>query len=222
MLKRKIIRKNVVVTFFFWSTSFFCFCCSLSLLWWKIVCLLFLQKIKWKKGITSYVLYRNFSNYLFSSVFPAELKKTDITPVYKKKKKKKYLKENYRPVSILPSISKFFERCMHNQVNWCFMCPLSKVQCGFQKVFIAQHCLLVLLEKCCKVLDESGFSGIVMINLSNAFDSTGHQLLIAKLHELVFSTQSLESVNSCLSGKKQRVHMNPTFSEWYDVTCCVP
>ena len=54
--------------------------------------------------ITSYVLYRNFNNLLSDSVFPSTLKEANITPVYKKEGK--YLKENYRPISILPSVCK--------------------------------------------------------------------------------------------------------------------
>ena len=63
--------------------------------------------LKQKADIASWVLYCNFNNSLTSSVFPAELKKAVITPVYRKEEKS--LKENYRPASILLNISKVFE-----------------------------------------------------------------------------------------------------------------
>ena len=52
-------------------------------------------------------------------------------------------KKNYRPVSILPNLSKIFERCMYNQLKDYF----NKLQCGFRKGFSTQHCLLAMIEK---------------------------------------------------------------------------
>ena len=67
-----------------------------------------------KAGIDSdicfYILHHNFNNSLFSNKFPKYLKKADITSVFKKDKK--YLKTNYRPVSLLPTVSKIYERCL--------------------------------------------------------------------------------------------------------------
>ena len=56
-------------------------------------------------------------------------------------------KSNYRPVSILPAISKIYERVLHTQIS-CFTENIhSKFQCGFRKGTSAQHCLIVMLEK---------------------------------------------------------------------------
>ena len=71
--------------------------------------------LKQNSDIFSYILCHNFNNSLFSKVFPSSLKKADITPVYKKGEK--FLKNNYRPVSILPSVSKIYERCIYDQIN---------------------------------------------------------------------------------------------------------
>ena len=64
--------------------------------------------------IFSYVLYHNFNDSLFSCDFPSGLKKADLTPIYKKDEK--FLKSNYRPISILPNISKIFERLIFDQM----------------------------------------------------------------------------------------------------------
>ena len=80
-----------------------------------------------------------------SGKFPAILKNGDITAVFKKGFKGS--KENYRPVSILPIISKIFEKIISTQIA-NFMDPLlSKYQCGFRRCFSAQNCLLPMLEK---------------------------------------------------------------------------
>ena len=63
-------------------------------------------------------------------VFPDELKQADIKPIYKKESRNE--KENYRPVSILPNLSKIFERCMYDQLEDYFEKLLSKCQCGFR------------------------------------------------------------------------------------------
>ena len=99
--------------------------------------------LKENSEIFSYILCHNFNNSLFSKVFPSSLKKADITPVYKKGKK--FLKNNYRPVIILPSVSKIYERCIYNQINDYFDPLFSKLQCGFRKKINA------LIEKCREV-----------------------------------------------------------------------
>ena len=77
--------------------------------------------------------------------FPSVLKHADITPVFKKGYRGS--KENYRPVSILPVISKIFEKLLCNQITPFMDQFLSKYQCGFRKGFNVQHCLFAMLEK---------------------------------------------------------------------------
>ena len=77
--------------------------------------------------------------------FPYWLKLADITPLHKKERKDN--KENYRPVSILPTLSKISERILFEQISVYFDKVLSGQQCGFRKEYSTQHCLLNLLEK---------------------------------------------------------------------------
>ena len=62
------------------------------------------------------------------------------------------------------------------------LCPFYRMINCFLKRFNTQHCLLVMLEKYCKVLDKGNFSGMVMTDLSKAFNCIDHYFLIAKLH----------------------------------------
>ena len=87
-----------------------------------------------------------------SSKFHNELKEADIVPVHKKKSK--LSKENYRPISILPNISKVYERCLYDQMTEFFDNIFSKYLCGFRKGYSAQHCLLVMTEKWKKDVDN--------------------------------------------------------------------
>ena len=105
----------------------------------------------------SYFLYHNFNNSLSCATFPTSMKYADVIPIHKKDDKTD--KENYRPISILPNLSKVYEKLMYNQIYPYFDTLFSKFQCGFRKGFNAQHCLLAMIEKWCKTLDKGGETG---------------------------------------------------------------
>ena len=73
------------------------------------------------------------------------VKKADVMPVFTKKDQNNV--ENYRPVSILPNLSKMYESCLYDQMYKYFNHTLSKWQCGFRKGFSTQHSLLLMTEK---------------------------------------------------------------------------
>ena len=77
--------------------------------------------------------------------FPQNLKLADITPVYKKKDPT--LVENYRPVSVLPTVSKVFERIIQKQFSSFINDFLSPYLCSYIKGFNTQYALLSLIEK---------------------------------------------------------------------------
>ena len=125
-------------------------------------------------------LHNLFNECLTTGNFPDNLKVVDITPVFKKKDPLN--KENYRPVSVLPSISKIFEKLMQKQINGYINNFLSPYLCGYRKGFSTQLALLSLTEKWKKVLDNKGIRGAVLMDLSRVFGTINHDLLIAKLH----------------------------------------
>ena len=87
--------------------------------------------------------------------FPYNLKLADITPVFKKKNP--FHKVNYRPVSVLPSISKVFEKLMQKQISDYISNYLSPCLCGYRKDFSSQQALMSLTENWKMVLDKKGF-----------------------------------------------------------------
>ena len=121
-----------------------------------------------------------FNESIKKSTFPTIFKNANITPVFKKGFR--CSKENYRPVSILPVISKIFEKLLCKQIT-IFIDPLlSKYQCGFRKGFSAQHCLLAVLEKWKNAVDKGKVFGALLTDLSKAFDCLPDELIIAKLN----------------------------------------
>ena len=99
---------------------------------------------------------------------------------------------------------------------------LSIYLCGFRKGMSTQNCLLFLVEKWKKCLDKSGKCGVLLTDLSKAFDCLVHDLFIAKLHAYGFDYLSLKLIHSYLTDRKQRVRMNASFSTWSEIFAGVP
>ena len=138
------------------------------------------------------------------------MKLADITSVYKKNDPLD--KTNYRPVSILPVVSKFFERIMQKQINDFIISFLSPYLCGYRKSFNTQHALLTLVENWRKSLDIKGFGGAILMDFSKAFYTLNHDLLIAKLHAYGFQHDALTLLHSYLSKRWHRTKVNTSFS----------
>ena len=155
-----------------------------------------------------------------NSNFTEGLKKADLTPIHKKDDANE--KSNYRPISLLPSISKIFERVMEKQISMHVDRFLSPFLCGYRKGFNAQYALVSVINKWRISLDNKGYSGAILMDLSKAFDTLNHDLLIAKLHAYGFDTKSLMLIKSYLSNRWQRTKVNSSFSKWSELLTGVP
>ena len=144
----------------------------------------------------------------------------DITPIFKKDDR--LLKINYRPVSILPTLSKIYEKILYMQIYEFFNNIFSKYLCGFRKCHITRHCLLFMLENLRRYPDKGFKTGILLTDLSKAFDSISHDLLLAKLNAYGFNKNSLNLINDYLTGRRQRTKIRDRFSSWRDIICGVP
>ena len=122
--------------------------------------------------------------------FPENLKLADATPIFEKKDETFF--ENYRPVSILPTVSKIFERIMQKQITDYIGKFLSPFLCGYRKGFSTQYALLSLIERWRLCLDKQGFAGALLMDLSKAFNTINHELLITKLHAYGYSIEALK------------------------------
>ena len=99
---------------------------------------------------------------------------------------------------------------------------LSMYQCGFRKGMSAQNCLLYMIERWRKCLDKNGKAGVLLTDLSKAFDCLVHELLIAKLNAYGFDYLSLKLIYNYLSDRLQRVRINSQYSSWSNITDGVP
>ncbi len=101
-------------------------------------------KILYKnKDIVSPFVTKIYDDTKNSCNFPNLLKLGNVTPIHKKGEKTN--KENYRPISILPTVSKVFEKNMYNEISEYIEKYLSPSLCGFRKNYSTHHCLAVLV-----------------------------------------------------------------------------
>ena len=118
------------------------------------------------------------------------MKLANITPVFKKDDRTN--KSNNRAISILPNLSKDFEKCIYNQLLVFFDKVLSKHQCGFRKGFSAQHCLIKLLEQWKKSIDQGLVFGAFLTDLSKVFDCLPTSYLLLNLLVMEWKIQPLD------------------------------
>ena len=95
-------------------------------------------------------------------------------PIYKKRERD--VKDNYRSVSILPVLSKLYERSMFNQISAFFENVSLKNQCGFRKGYRTQQCLIAALEKLKKSVNSAKVFGALLTDLFKLFDCFDHEL----------------------------------------------
>ena len=155
-----------------------------------------------------------------TSNFPKELKKGDITSLFKNGDA--FAKKNYRPITVLPAMSKIYERTFSGQIAHYMENILSPYLCAYRIGYSTQHALLRLIEKCRSFLDMKGFAGAILMDLSKAFDCLNDELLIAKLEAYGFSRSALKLVYDYILNRKQRVKINGSFSSWQESIKGVP
>ena len=152
--------------------------------------------------------------------FASGLKLADTVPVFKKDDST--LVKNHRPVNLLPITSKVFERIMLNQITAYMDEYLSPHLCGYRKGFSTQTALSSLIEKWKQILDDKCYGAAVLMDLSKAFDTINHELLIAKLNAYGFTKESLIIIFSYLSDRWQHVKIDSSFSSWSEIIQGVP
>ena len=126
-------------------------------------------------------------------------------------------KSNYRAVSILPFLSKVYERVIHNQLWQNPEQFFNSILCGIRKAHNTQHPLFKLLRSWQRELDSGGFVGTILMDLSKTYDCISHELLIAKLEYNGLDEINLKLILNYLSHRKQRTKIGPSFSPWFDI-----
>ena len=155
-----------------------------------------------------------------TSRWPNEWKLSNVTPVFKKGDA--LLVSNYRPISILSAIPKIMEKVMFDQLYDAFQPVFSPNMSGFLRGHSCCTALVKMIDDFRWALDSKMSTCSVAIDLTKAFDSICHNLLLAKLHAYGVSQGAMKFLQSYLSNRQQRVKVNGVLSDWSPVLCGVP
>ena len=93
---------------------------------------------------------------------------------------------------------------------------------GYSKGYNAQYAMLSMLENWRATLDKGGFGCTILMDLSKAFDTVNHSLLIAKLYAYWFKKQALKLIKSYLSIRWHKTKIYNEFSSWLELLLGAP
>lgn len=156
-----------------------------------------------------YIINLSFS----TGTYPERLKKTAITPVYKKGDPQN--PSNYRPISVLSIFAKIFDKCFLSRLDsFCNKSNLlSDFQFGFRAGRGTELAITNVYKSIINALDKSHYCIGVFLDLEKAFDSVPHDRLLAKLERLGIRGRSLEWLTSYLMNRECTTKINQVLSD---------
>ena len=144
---------------------------------------------------------------LVTGIFPTKLTIAKVAPLHKKGHS--YLMTNYRPVSLLSAISKLFEKVVYNQLYTHFQTYklFYFSQYGFRKRHSTEYAALELIDKVLQNIDDKNATFAIYMDLSKAFDTLNHRILINKLSHYGIHGNELAWFSSYLCDRIQYVEI---------------
>ena len=167
------------------------------------------------------LLTKAINTSIAQNVFPENAKTASVIPLDKGKPNKNEM-SNFRPVSVLNTFSKIYEKVIKDQIVHGMEKYFSPFLSAFRKNYSSQNILISLTEEWRKKLDNNFVVGAVLTDLSKAFDCIPHDLIIAKLSAYNFSDEALSYIYSYLTNRRQCVHINNTHSQLETIISGVP
>ena len=157
-----------------------------------------------------------FNDCLKESKFPNLMTIDEINPVFKNLENTS--QDKYTPISTLSNFTKLFESILFTQLNRYVQNKFSKYQTSFRKNHNMQNSLLRMIESWKVRLKV----GVIIRNLSEAFDNLNHELLLTKIKAYGLDSNSVTFMKSYLTNRLQRCKINTSFSERREVLNFVP
>ena len=157
-----------------------------------------------------------------NSVFPSKWKEAKVAPLHKNGPHEEV--NNYRPISILPVLSKVIEKHVHESLS-DFLNQhelLHKTQSGFRAQHSCETALVNMIDLWLNAIDDSKMIGVVLVDFKKAFDLVDHQILLNKLEIYGIKDEALQWFNTYLTNRKQQVTINNSKSDFKHISCGVP
>ena len=163
----------------------------------------------------------NFVNRMIrESKFIDVLKYARVSPSFKKKDPLDV--QNYRPVSILPTVSKIFERTLEEQLSSYFENLFNPYLSAFRKGYSCQSVLLTISGEWRSTLDRGDHVAAILMDLFKAFDCFPHSLIEARLKAYGLSNNAINLISSYLADRKQCVQIGTSWSTLQNISKGVP
>ena len=171
----------------------------------------------------SFPLTRIFNNMFAEGIFPEIFKIAHVTPIFKRSGLKSD-KSNWRPISLLPTLSKIAESVMHARLlrHFTQFNVISKRQAAYLKGDSTIQQLIYIVHLIRTTWTKKNIMQGVFLDVSAAFDKAWHAGLIAKLEQVKVGGQFLELFKSYLSNRKQVVTIDGYTSEVKELKAGVP
>lgn len=163
------------------------------------------------------------NNCIMRAEFPQLWKTANVFPLPKVASPNSL--DDFRPISVLPCLSKIFEKIIEMQINSHMKrnSSLSKFQSGFRSNHSTTTALTKINNDIMKMLDSNNAAMLVLLDFKKAFDKVPHSLLIRKLYKSFnFSRNAAKLIGNFLSNRKQRVSINGDKSEFSEITSGTP
>ncbi|NRB81915.1 MAG: hypothetical protein HRU38_25205, partial [Saccharospirillaceae bacterium] len=178
--------------------------------------------LKLFRGKLSPTLATLFNNCMYSGVFPDPLKIARVIPLYKSGDRNDIT--NYRPISLLPVISKIFEKLIHSRLI-SFLDKHNVIynkQFGFRRCHSTVHALNTAITQIIQGLNNNEVVFGLFLDFSKAFDTVKHNILLDKLENYGIRGKALNLLRNYLSNRKQAVFSSDIYSEQLNITDGVP
>ena len=151
---------------------------------------------------------------------PEVWKYSNAVPIHKKGKKCKV--DNYRPISLLNSVSKVMERLVFKHIYPVVSPQINSAQHGFMKHRSTTTQLIDTYSDISRNLDSGSQTDILFLDFAKAFDSVPHDLIVHKLKTFGFASNLLQWIENYLQGRYQSVMIEGQVSSPLPVTSGVP
>lgn len=168
------------------------------------------------------VLTHIINSCIIDCIFPNDFKFVKVVPIFKKGSKSSV--ENYRPISIIPIVSKVLEMVLNNQIVHYFEQNnlFSNSQFGYRSGLGTVKAATSFVRECIYRLENKEIVSVKLYDLSKAFDTVSHSLLLNKLKFYGFEKEAISLMKSYLSGRFQRVVFENKASNFLHVPQGVP